>query len=133
MKLCIALFALLGVGASGACAAADPPAPDASVPAASASNPSTPSAAPATANSSASTVTVTGKQEDPDVKQLLLAGYKPEMHNGEKVYCRYEDETGSRLSRKRVCGSVQQVKSAVEQNQSQMLEDLKHNHTMTYH
>jgi len=48
---------------------------------------------------------------DPDEKALLGQGYKPRMKNGEKLYCRREEELGTRLGGVEHCGTVAQLKA----------------------
>jgi hypothetical protein len=74
-----------------------------------------------------STVLVQGKaEEDALEKHFLSEGYKIEMHNGEKLFCRREDQLGSRLGGYKNCGTAQQLnfteeaaKAAVQRGQSQ--------------
>jgi hypothetical protein len=113
MRLLIGFLSCFSVGAASQALADQPP--------------STPAAATATAP----TVTVTGRR-DPDERLLISAGYRAEIHNGEKVFCRWEDETGSRLDRKRVCGSVEQIKWAVRENQDRLSESLRHQHNAAH-
>jgi hypothetical protein len=51
---------------------------------------------------------------DPVEKRLIAMGYKPEMHNGEKVFCKVEPELGSRLGGIKHCGTIAQLKTAEE-------------------
>jgi hypothetical protein len=84
-------------------ALADPPTagttPAANTPAAAA----TPAAAP-TLSSAQPALT-------PDERDLLAQGYKPEMRHGQKVWCREEQTTGSRLSRGTTCSSADVIKA----------------------
>ncbi len=105
---------------------ADPPA---QAPAAAASQPAAPQAsaasatAPATvkpeADSKAQQVLV---QSTPEVdvleKHFLSEGYKMEMHNGEKVFCRREEQLGSRLGAQKVCGTAQQLQATEREAQA---------------
>jgi len=109
---------MLGAGALSV-AVADPPAtpaPAASAPAASTpvtTTAATP-AAPAT-NTAAAAVAKPAAGAMPDAaqaaeeKRLLAAGYKPEMRNGVKFWCRKEPELGSNLSGHKVCGTQEQI------------------------
>jgi hypothetical protein len=73
------------------------------------------------------TVLVQGKaEEDALEKHFLAEGYKMEMHNGEKLFCRREDQLGSRLGGHKNCGTAQQLsfteqeaKAAVQRGQTQ--------------
>jgi hypothetical protein len=80
-----------------------------------------PAAAPAQAAPTEApkvTVVVQGSPEDILEKHFLAEGYKQEMHNGEKVFCRREDSTGSRLGAQKVCGSAQQLQQTEQQAQA---------------
>lgn len=80
----------------------------------------TPVAAPA--NATVATVTSTTPPEDPvqaaaeakkaaaaeKIKRSGLGGYKPEVHGGNTVYCRVEQQIGSRFSSKQ-CRSYEQL------------------------
>jgi hypothetical protein len=58
------------------------------------------------------TVVVQGSPEvDQLEKHFLSEGYKLEMHNGEKYFCRREEELGSRLGGKKVCSTGQQLQA----------------------
>jgi hypothetical protein len=84
-------------------------APAASTPAA----PSAPAAsAPPAAAAAAGTKPVV-IQSTPEIdlleKHFLAEGYKIEMHNGEKLFCRREEQLGSHLGGQKVCASAQQL------------------------
>jgi hypothetical protein len=49
-------------------------------------------------------------------KRLRSQGYKPEMHNGNTVYCRKETELGSRFPSK-VCATPEQLANANKDSQ----------------
>ena len=49
-----------------------------------------------------------------DEQRLLSQGYKPQMRNGEKIYCRREAELGSRISAVQHCGTVTQLTTATQ-------------------
>ena len=140
---------LLCLGAGGITAAlADPATPAATAAAASGTAPATPaapaapaSAAPASAPAAPAqdaraaapapdakqTVVVQGSPEEQALEKHFLAeGYKIEMHNGAKVFCRREEELGSRLAAHKTCGTAQQLqfteqeaKAAYQRGQSQ--------------
>jgi hypothetical protein len=63
---------------------------------------------------------------DREERGLLAAGYRPEMHDGEKVYCRMESDTGSRLDQKKVCGTAQQIEAARQATQDYLSQSLRH-------
>jgi hypothetical protein len=112
------------IGGAGVALAEDPP------PAAAPSStpvPAAPTAASATSSSASPTVVVTGKR-NADERRLIMAGWKEEMHDGEKVFCRDEDKVGSRLTKNHVCGSFEQIKEATQQNEDRLSEDLRHAH-----
>jgi hypothetical protein len=124
MRSLLAILACVA-GAGLSVALADPPAAPASTseaatqatPATSAT-PGNPAAAPAAATS-AGGVTITGAapatpaapQSDPMEKHFLSEGYKIEMHNGEKYFCRREEEMGSRLGGQKYCSKIDQLKA----------------------
>jgi hypothetical protein len=128
VKLLICACIGCGIGALGVALADDPPPAPTNAPSATAS--AAPTAAAATPSSP--TVVVTGKRSA-DERRLIMAGWHEEMHNGEKVFCRWEDETGSRLERKHVCGSVDQIKDAVQQTDDRLTESLRHAHYLSGH
>jgi hypothetical protein len=128
---------LIGLSAAGLTPAlADPPdstAAAASQPATPATN-ATPAAAPAqaapatsqsaapAAQAAAATPVAAAAKPAPTIdaqeRQLMDLGYTPEMHNGTKLWCRREEELGSRLgSHKKVCGTAEEV--ALHQQQAQ--------------
>ena len=92
------------------------------------STPTTPSAAPAANASSVVTAKRTAITEGaPDAaaeKRLLAAGYKPEMHGGVKLFCRREQEIGSRLAVKKVCGTPEQLSLSAHDSQ-EYIQDLQ--------
>ena len=111
-------------------ALADPPAPNAT--AAAASSTSSPTQPPNSAEtSSTATAAVpagpsaaSSSDVDPREKQLLHMGFKPSMQHGQKVFCKREQQLGSRVSGTMVCGTVDQLENqfrlsreAVEQTQ----------------
>jgi hypothetical protein len=73
------------------------------------------------------TVLIQGKtEEDPLGKYLIAKGYKMEMHNGEKVFCRREEQLGSHLGGQKICGTAEQLnfteqeaKAAVQRGNTQ--------------
>jgi hypothetical protein len=135
MRLVACVLACVGAGGM-ALALADPPATPA--PAASAASPSTQSAAsvaapaasaPApTAQAPTSTVNVEAEREQQEEKHFLAEGYKLEMHNGEKMFCRREEQMGTRLGAQKFCSTAQQLevtereaKAAVQRGNTQQL------------
>jgi len=81
---------------------ATPPAPPAASPAAPAQAATAAAAKPAV-------VVESTAETDALERHFLAEGYKLEMHNGEKLFCRREEELGSRLGSHKACGTVQQL------------------------
>jgi len=104
MRITAAILACLGTGALSV-ALADPPA-------------SAPAAPTATAATSAAAAPAAPPAPDALEKHFLSEGYHVEMRHGDKVYCRYEAEIGSRVNRQKLCGSLVELKSAEEQAQA---------------
>ena len=74
-------------------------------------------AAPAQDNKPA--VIVQGTPEfDTVQKHFLAEGYKLEMRNGEKVFCRREEQLGSRLGGQKVCSTALQLMVTERQAQA---------------
>lgn len=126
MRLVVCVLACVGAGGM-ALALADPPAnpaptatapssgaqPAASAPAAS------PSASAPAAKPQGPTVDVDAQKEDQLEKHFLAEGYKLEMHNGEKYFCRREEVLGSHLSSsQKQCGTAQQLKLNEDESQA---------------
>ena len=111
-----AVLALLGTCGMST-ALADPPTatdatPAAAAPAASAT--SAPAASPAAAAAKAAPA----KESDAALeKRLTNAGYKARMRNGTKVWCKREAELGSHLGGQEVCGTPEELRMVVQQNQ----------------
>jgi hypothetical protein len=131
MRLFFGVLVCIGSGAISVALADDPPsAPDtATSPTASASSPTqTPSAAPANAAKAVNTdAAVKADDSVGQERHFLSEGYKIEMRNGEKMYCRREEQMGSRLGGQKNCSTPQQLtanetqaKELVERNQRQM-------------
>ena len=57
---------------------------------------------------------------DLEEKRLIAQGYRPEMRNGEKVFCRRDEELGSRLSGVKHCGTVAELKTAQATNREEV-------------
>jgi hypothetical protein len=118
MRFAVRVLACVSAGAISL-ALADPSttAPDtttapaaASAPAATATTPGA-QASPAPSATAASATTAPAKPAiDPEEKRLIAMGYKPEMRNGEKVFCRREQTLGSRLGEAKHCASAEQLK-----------------------
>jgi len=94
MRLVIGWLAFVG---TGAIAIAEPPSP---TPSQSTTTTTSPPASP----SGETTAAISPREKMPKNK-----GYRLEMHNGQKVYCRSEEVLGSRLGRKKTCGTVEEL------------------------
>jgi hypothetical protein len=124
MRFAVRVLACLGAGAISL-AVADPPitAPDtpaapaaATAPAATAPTPGTQASAVPSAAPTPAAAAPVKPAVDPEEKRLIAMGYKPEMRHGEKVFCRREEELGSRLARKLECGTVKELAAAWTQS-----------------
>jgi hypothetical protein len=74
------------------------------------------SAQPASAAKPATASTTAAASDEDTDKRLRSQGYKPEAHNGTKVYCRKETELGSRFPSK-VCATPEQIANANKDSQ----------------
>jgi hypothetical protein len=84
-------------------------------------------AAPAAkaASAPAATAAKATSTTDAEERQLMNAGYTPEMHNGTKLWCRREQELGSRLgSRQKVCGTAEELTVLQRQAQQQFQQQM---------
>ena len=124
MRVVVLALACFGTAAgSFVQAAADPVAPATQPSSATQQQNPAPSPPAAPARSEAQPVvptslaTSTAAATDPDEKFALSHGYKPELHKGEKVFCRREDTLGSRVSPVKVCGKAKELKQLAEQTQ----------------
>jgi len=129
---CLAVLALLSMGDVYAALAEPPPPPTATPAAPVTGTPVTPTspavsapAAPAAAAPKAETASVTSSSASAQVNtaqvaeenRLRSAGYRPEMRNGTKVWCRREFAIGSHLIAQKVCGTPDELKLSAQQNQ----------------
>ncbi|HXO65089.1 MAG TPA: hypothetical protein VN882_10345 [Steroidobacteraceae bacterium] len=112
-------------------AAASQPAPAATpapAPASTTSQPATAAAQTAASSSAASTAkaaTVNEQQEAADEKQLLVQGYTPEMRNGTKMWCKRQEQTGSRLgSHVKTCGTATELAMRQREAQQQFQQEM---------
>lgn len=46
----------------------------------------------------------------------MAEGYRMEMRNGQKIYCRKEELLGSRVSGKKVCGTAGELMTREDQS-----------------
>ena len=160
MRLAIPLFACMGVSA-GAWALADPPAhpetssaalstPGVAAPAPAAVPPETTAAPTEHANAAATsaapagqspaaptrptpTAVVEAARENGDEKRLRAAGYKPEMVNGEQIWCRKETALGSRLAAQKVCGTAKSLALSEQETQDRFTSSQKRQSNPTNH
>jgi hypothetical protein len=63
---------------------------------------------------------------DPAEKELLAKGYKIEMHNGERLFCRREEVLGSRLGAGKVCGTKERLKHSEQESKDFTEESQRH-------
>jgi hypothetical protein len=120
-----ALLALLGTCGVSVALANPPAAPDAipaaAAPAASAQpaaevNPTaTPAAANATVKSDAAAAAAAERAALE--RRLTNSGYKPRMRDGTKVWCKRQDELGSRLGVQEVCATPEEWRRSFRDNQ----------------
>jgi hypothetical protein len=112
MRLVVAVLACLGAGAMTP-TLADPSSPAPQQPAAaSSSSGSAPATPPASAASATQTPAPAAKPAvDPEEQRLLVQGYRPKMHHGQKVFCRTETPLGSRLGGQEICATVAELKA----------------------
>jgi len=121
MRLVVGLLTCIALGGAGL-AWADPPA-SAATPTPAPAQTSAPAAATPVANATSTPaagtnppVVVEGtKEADPLEKHFLAEGYKIEMHNGEKYFCRREETLGTRLGGQKVCGTAQQLQATEQE------------------
>ena len=120
MRLVSGVLACVFAGAVSMAFADDPP------PSTTNSSAAAPSAAPATtpdspapvAGATKSAVTVTAAATPPPAapevdqtdRHFLAEGYKMQMRNGQKVFCRREEQLGSRLGGAMTCNSAEELK-----------------------
>jgi hypothetical protein len=123
------------VGAPPAPLSAAPPAPapTAAQVTAPAGAPPAPPASKEAAAPVAAPPAATAPAVDPAEKRLLAAGYKPELHNGVKVWCRRQEVIGSRLAKQKMCGTardlaivLQETKDRIEGAQRQQTNPVYH-------
>jgi len=129
MRSVLALLACVAGGGLSVAVADPPAAPASTSEAATPATPATPgnpAAAPAAATSAggvapaapaaqpASSVTITAEQAVME-KHFLAEGYKVEMRNGQKYYCRREETLGTRLGSQKFCSTEEQLKATEAQ------------------
>ena len=82
---------------------------------ASAATPASSASSAQTASASKPAASADATDEATD-KRLRSQGYKPEVRNGTKIYCRKEAELGSRFESK-ICGTAEQLSNANKDSQ----------------
>jgi hypothetical protein len=102
----------------------EPPAQTSSAVQPAQTSPAAPASAATPASSASSAQTASASKpaasadatDDATDKRLRSQGYKPEVRNGTKIYCRKETEMGSRFPSK-VCGTPEQLSAANKDGQ----------------
>jgi hypothetical protein len=119
MRIAVGLLACLGAAALTS-ALADPPTQAAPTvtPAPVAPAPAAPAPAAAPDAKAAARPEAAKAGLDMDTRHFLTLGYKPEMRDGEQIYCRKETALGSRLSAVKNCGTIEQLKLNEQRAQS---------------
>ena len=79
--------------------------------------PAAPSAAQPAADAQAAAAAA---QADAQEKHFVSEGYSVEMHHGNKMFCRREDQLGSRLGAKKYCSTGEQLAETERQAQRSM-------------
>ena len=149
MRVVIGLIAVMSMGALVQALATEPepqsatapqPAQDTSPPAQAAPSPpdlqagakepvaDQKAAAPASADSATKPPVVmkNGKPELTHDEQLLVnKGYKVQVVNGEKIFCRREEVLGSRLGEQKVCGTLSQFTQQGNNQRDDLRNELK--------
>ncbi|HEY0768680.1 MAG TPA: hypothetical protein VGD47_12040 [Steroidobacteraceae bacterium] len=137
MRFVVGVLVCMGAGAISL-ALADPSttAPAATAPAAPVAAPSTTAPAPtapaapvAAATTPAATATAPTPATpgvDPEEKRLLAAGYRMQLRHGEKMFCRREEEIGSRLGGREVCRTKEQLRVTQESAKDAVIEAQRH-------
>lgn len=124
MRIAVGLLACLGAGALSS-ALADPPTE--TPPGATAAPSAAPAAAPSAATTASPPATKAAAAEiDPREKHFLSEGYKPEMHNGVKLFCRREEVLGSRLAAGKICATPERLER-IEAEARQAVEHVQQN------
>jgi hypothetical protein len=113
MRFAVGVLVCLNAGAISL-ALGDPPAIPPATTATAAAADATPAAPVATSTVRAPTVAPTTAAPKPtvdlDEKHFASQGYKTEMRNGEKVFCRREQVLGTRLGEEKHCATLEQLK-----------------------
>src|SRR5579862_9615657 len=123
------IILLLGCALTSSLALANPPAapqpaaPEKSEPSQTDAHEGPAPAAPATAASTtvrAEAAHAGAEQDAAEESRLRTAGYKPQMVNGVKVWCRTENTLGSRLAQQKNCGTAQDLERSVQETRNRI-------------
>jgi hypothetical protein len=120
MRFVVSVLAAVSVGGLSL-ALADPPAPASATTGAASSStnatqPAAPASAPTAAQPAAKSATASSSTPaaDPREERLLSQGYRPQMHDGQKVFCKRAAILGSRTEMTTLCGTVDQLSSQIQ-------------------
>lgn len=86
----------------------------------------TPALADPPAPTSPTTAPAGEKPSDADVQHFLAEGYKPETRGGREVYCRKESTIGSRVTEKKVCATIDELRVKEARAQSDVHQSQGH-------
>lgn len=99
---------------------AKPPEVSPAAPAPAAETPAEPTSPEASTTTPQRSVTVTAtaeKSQEQWERYLLAKGYHMEMRNGQKMFCRREDQLGTRLGNAKACSTSQTLKASEDRAQ----------------
>jgi hypothetical protein len=102
----------IGIGTVSVAVAADPPAAQTTATSSASTAASTSNATSAAASTPSANQGMSADEE----KKLISSGYKIEMKNGEKRYCRREAQMGTRFEHK-VCSTAEELKARRQDDQ----------------
>jgi hypothetical protein len=132
MRPAIGLIVAISIGALSPAYAADPqqpstalqPAQGSTLPAPAAPSPAVDSSSMTSSTSTAAKPPVVVKADKPvltdEEQRLVSKGYKLDMRNGEKWFCRREMDLGSRVSAKKVCGTASMLLQSRTDQQNEL-------------
>ena len=126
MRFATFALAFLGLGGLGLADADPEPAtpsaapaaviPNSPAPAISAATQASPPAASPAAASQPAAPKAAASALSADEQRLISQGYKPQMRNGEKIYCRREASIGSRISAGQHCGTAAELTMTTQES-----------------
>ena len=105
--------------AETALAAETAPAATSTAPASTSAAAASSASASAATHSRASAANPVNPTPNAEEKRLIAMGYRPEMRNGEKIFCRVETELGSRFTTKH-CARADELKAMTRDAQDTM-------------